>query len=258
MKTSIREERLIVVSDIHLGNRLFPAARRHLSRLIQHAKRSGYSLCINGDGVDIMQMSIGLFTRELADCARALRDPSHPAPKLFYVVGNHDIIIEHFLEDWGSVVTVPFLNVHSGDLRVRIDHGHIYDAMFVRFPRLYGAATMVGRRLISFSPRLYTAVESAASALNAGSRHVRGGPQPALSRGAGEPARFLEIADEISRRGFDVVTFGHTHVPGEVRLPSGARYFNTGSWLNDPYCVVLDHGQVSFGPVSQLLEGAAQ
>jgi UDP-2,3-diacylglucosamine pyrophosphatase LpxH len=260
MKTSVREERMIVVSDVHLGNRLFPAASGQLSNLIDHAGASGYNLCINGDGIDIMQMSLGRLTRELADCYRALqRFPDHL--KVYYVVGNHDIVIEHFLEDWGRVVAVPFLNLTSGDLRIRVDHGHMYDELFVRFPRLYTGATVLGRWLLSFSPMVYRRLEATGERSVKIRRRLlgslRGRQQPDGIATSGENLAFRERAEEISWRGFDVVTFGHTHHPGQTALRGGAVYYNTGSWLNSPYCLMVDHGRIWFGPVAHLLDGGA-
>jgi UDP-2,3-diacylglucosamine pyrophosphatase LpxH len=96
---------------------------------------TGFSLCINGDGLDIVQMSPGTADTRAAVATAQLRRSPKPGLKVYYVVGNHDILIEHFLADWGGIVTVPFLNVRSGDLRIRIDHGHLHDEMFLRFPR---------------------------------------------------------------------------------------------------------------------------
>jgi UDP-2,3-diacylglucosamine pyrophosphatase LpxH len=262
MITTVREERLLVVSDIHLGNRLFPAVNRHLGALIRFAYRNRFSLCINGDGVDIMQMSLGRLTRELSACYRELRAFPEAGLKVYYVVGNHDILIEHFLEDWGSIVTVPFLNLHSGDRRIRIDHGHLHDEMFLRFPRLYTAVTVLGRWAISLSPRLYERVEVLNEAVQTAARRLTGGGRTAAAAGAagipGEHPSFREAAEEVSLRGFDAVIFGHTHHPGRVMLRSGAVYYNTGSWLHRPRCVAIDRGRIWFGQVSALLEGSAR
>ena len=60
-------------------------------------------------------------------------------------MGNHDIALEHFLTDVGRMRVVPFLSVTSGDKRIRVEHGHMYDDMFLRFPRMYYAFTLIGR-----------------------------------------------------------------------------------------------------------------
>jgi UDP-2,3-diacylglucosamine pyrophosphatase LpxH len=261
MITTVREERLVVISDVHLGNQLFPAVHRHLGELIRFAYRNRYSLCINGDGVDIMQMSLGRLTRQLSACYRELRAFPAAGLKVYYVVGNHDILIEHFLEDWGSIITVPFLNLHSGTQRIRIDHGHLHDEMFLRFPRVYTAVTVLGRWMISLSPRLYEQVEVLNEALHGVALRVTG-DRMAVGEDSGggipgEHASFRAAAEEISLRGFDAVIFGHTHHPGRVVLRSGAVYYNTGSWLHRPRCVAIDQGRIWFGRVSEFLTGRA-
>ena len=60
----------------------------------------------------------------------------------------------------------------------------------------------------------------------------------------GEPPQFREAAYELSRRGFDVVVFGHTHHPGEVELENGKRYLNPGSWLLSCHYVEIQNGEV--------------
>ena len=53
MITDVREERLLVTSDTHIGN-LFCDARRGLIRLLEYARANGYNVCINGDGIDVL------------------------------------------------------------------------------------------------------------------------------------------------------------------------------------------------------------
>ena len=60
---------------------------------------------------------------------------------MYYVVGNHDLVLEHFLDSILTFTLSPFLNVASGDARIRIEHGHLYDPFFARYPDLYELAT---------------------------------------------------------------------------------------------------------------------
>jgi hypothetical protein len=71
---------------------------------------------------------------------------------------------------------------------------------------------------------------------------IEGAP---LSRIPGEHPAFREAALELSHRGFDSIVFGHTHHAGEVVLETGARYYNSGSWLMGTPFISIDHGRVS-------------
>jgi UDP-2,3-diacylglucosamine pyrophosphatase LpxH len=37
--------------------------------------------------------------------------------RVYYVVGNHDIYVEHFLDEWLGTTVCPFLNITSGGKR---------------------------------------------------------------------------------------------------------------------------------------------
>ena len=252
MKTTIREERLIILSDLHLGNPLMQSGRRFRD-LLQYAMDNRYSVCINGDGVDIVQMSIGRLTHELSQCFNVLSQFSTVGLRVYYTVGNHDIVFEHFLRDWSGLTVVPFLNVLSGDKRIRVEHGHMYDSIFLRFPRFYSIATILGGWTIRVSPTLYHVINRSWLRLISSPdayRSWRSGN--GVAHTPSEHPSFRAAAEEIAQRGFDAVVFGHTHYAGHAPLRDGAQYFNTGFWLSRPFCVVLEDGNIWFGPVDEL------
>ena len=64
MKTAVREDRLLVISDVHMGNPLH-RPRQAFMDMIRFALDNDYSLCINGDGIDIAQLSVTRLTADL-------------------------------------------------------------------------------------------------------------------------------------------------------------------------------------------------
>lgn len=257
MNTTIREERLLVVSDVHLGNRLF-RARRPFIDFLNYARSHHYNLCINGDGVDIVQTTLMQITRDLFECTGSIRKFSHDGLKVYYTVGNHDIVLEHFLDDWEIIRLAPFLNLYSGDKRIRIEHGHLYDDQFVNHPRLYTAATRLGGLALRVHPSVYHLLEKSRTGVERLQRMFR----PRKGRDTvedeaesipDEPQMFRERALEISRHGFDAVIFGHTHCWGQVRLNSESIYVNTGSWLFEPHFAEIDSGEVTLKRVADCL-----
>ncbi len=236
MIISTREERLVVISDLHLGNP-FCHAKRRIVEFLAHAVDEGYSICINGDGLDIAQTSFVKLTREIPEVFSQLKRAKRNGRNVFYCIGNHDIMLQHLLDDWGLLTVVPFLNVRSGDKRFHIQHGHQYDSFYMSRPGLYGFATHMAGYLLNVAPELYR-VWIAFERLKG---RIRG-------RGRGidaEPSSFIEAADEICQRGFDGVIFGHTHHPGAVALPDDGLYINTGSWLLRPHFAEIVHGRLS-------------
>ena len=227
---------MVVISDLHLGNP-FSRARDKAIRFVRWASSQGFDVCINGDGLEIAQASFSKMATDLPEIARAIRDVNRAGRSVYYVVGNHDILLEHFLEDWGRLTVAPFLNITSGQTRIRIEHGHLYDPFFVKHPRLYEVLTRTGGLALKINPSLYK-LWIWFERLRAYRRSRRTGI-------VGEPPEFAEAAYELSRRGFDAIVFGHTHHLGEVALENGGRYFNPGSWLLSSHFVEIDAGRVT-------------
>lgn len=244
---NVREERLVVISDLHIGNPA-SACREDLLRFMDEACEAGYSLCINGDGFDIMQTSFLRLSRELPDVFAAIRRFGRKGLRVYYVVGNHDIPLESFLNNWGDLIFLPFLNLSSGAARIRIEHGYLYDPFFVKWPRTYEALTHAAGTVLSVFPRAYRAWILYERVKN---RRHRGADGL-----AGEPPAFGAAARAILERGFDAVIFGHTHHPGVVSFPEGGRYINTGSFMLGPDFAVIEHGEARLERWSSGLWGA--
>lgn len=236
MITSIRAEKLVVVSDLHLGNP-FSHAKKQVIPFMKWAANQGYDICINGDGLEIAQASFSKVAQDVPELFRALGEIRKQGREVYYVTGNHDIALEHFLEDWGVMKVSPFLNVENGSTRIRIEHGHVYDPFFVKNPALYEALTYLAGFLLKLHPNLYRlwiSFERWKSRMRAKKTGI-----------IGEPPSFREAAVDLNRRGFDVVVFGHTHHPGETRLESGGQYFNPGSWMMTTHFVLIEGSKVS-------------
>ncbi len=236
MITSIKSEKLVVISDLHLGNP-FSNARKIAIPFIKWAANQGFDICINGDGLEIAQSSFNKIAFDVPELFRTLGEVRRKGREVYYVTGNHDIALEHFLEDWGVMKVSPFLNVKSGHSRIRIEHGHIYDPFFVKFPRLYEFLTHVGGYFLKMNPkfyRLWIQFENYTSRMRAKKTGI-----------IGEMPQFKEAAEEISRRGFDAIVFGHTHHAGSSELESGAVYMNPGSWMLSTHYVEIHNGSIN-------------
>ncbi|MEP4378372.1 MAG: metallophosphoesterase [Alphaproteobacteria bacterium] len=238
MKTNVREDKIILMSDVHLGNP-FCTTKREIGEFLEWVSTTDYALCINGDWLEIAQTSFTKLAREAPELMSRLSSIFNAGNHLYYVVGNHDIVFEHFIEAWGGFQVVPFLNVRSSDKRIRVEHGHLYDPFFSNHPAAYEFVTHLAGYFLHAWPRLYyqwIRFEKLKSRFR----------RPEDGEGIeGEDKAFSAAADEILRRGFDVVCFGHTHHAGVVNLGEGRLYVNTGTWLFNPTFVVIENGEVS-------------
>lgn len=232
MITDIEARKIVVISDLHLGNP-FSKAKQNTLEFLHWAAREGYDVVINGDGFEIAQVSFSKIARDVPEVFHALKTTTRSV-HVYYVVGNHDIVFENFLNDWGGFKVAPFLNLWSGDKRVRIEHGHLYDPFFVKNPELYEFATWLGGFALKLHPSLYNLwikFEKIKSRFFA----------PKQKGILGEHPNFSEAAIELLNRGFDAVIFGHTHHVGRVEYDDGQLYMNSGSWmLGSAYIEIVD------------------
>lgn len=238
MITEIRDRKLVVISDLHLGNP-FSKAKNPTVAFLEWAGQKGYDVIINGDGFEIAQVSFSRIARDVPQVFHALKSFTARGRSVYYVIGNHDIVMENFLNDWGGFKMAPFLNVWSGSKRIRIEHGHLYDPFFVRNPELYEFMTWLAGFALKLHPSLYKLW------IRFEKLKSRVFWRKATDGIIGEHTAFREAACELARRGFDAVIFGHTHHAGHSPLPDGAHYFNTGSWLMGTPFVEIDGGRIS-------------
>jgi len=233
---STTTDRMFVVSDLHLGNPASTAERRLLS-LLDHAADIGASVCINGDGFDVLQMSFTRLVSAGLPVVNKLRHVQEAGGTVHYVVGNHDIVFEHFMDNVMTYAMSPFLNVESGGRRIRVEHGHIYDPFFARYPRFYGASTRAAGLVLWVNHDTYKLWTYASAKMDARRRRKAGDDVLGFSY-------CHEAAEMLLERGFDAVIFGHTHNPEAVELPSGT-YINSGNWLRGHTYVDIDHGELT-------------
>jgi len=232
----IDEERLFVISDLHLGNPASTAATRVLP-FLDYVADEGASLCIDGDGFDMLQTSFKRLVNAGVPVLAKLRRITANGGNVYYVVGNHDLVLEHFLDSILALELSPFLNLRSGDARIRIEHGHLYDPFFARYPDLYETATHLAGLALFVHADVYRGWTWLSDKADQRRRARAGEDITAASYCHG-------AAEMLLSRGFDTVVFGHTHNPEHVQMPSGD-YVNCGNWLRSASYVEIDHGNVA-------------
>ena len=226
------EERMVVVSDLHLG---CPAssAEKHFGSFVDEVAHAGYALCVNGDGFDLLQSSASGLATSGFPVLQKLQELALSGTSVYYVVGNHDLALEHVLFDL-SFHVVPFLNLRSGDRLIRIEHGHVYEPVFTRAPWFYNLCARLGRYFLLInadSYELWTKVQQRVD------ERRRKADRP-------RPYPHHEAASDLFRRGFDAVVFGHTHRP-ELSEFDGGTFVNGGDWLRRRTYVTIDAGELS-------------
>jgi UDP-2,3-diacylglucosamine pyrophosphatase LpxH len=230
----VAEERLVVISDLHLGNPASHAATT-VPAFLDYVRAEGFALCINGDGFEMLQTRFSRLIREALPLMTQISRLRREGQRVYYIVGNHDIYVEHFLDEWLATRICPFVNLTSGGRRIRIEHGHLYDPVFARSPDFYEAITRLAGLALFVRPDIYQVWDSAAQRLD---RYLRRSVQ-----GTEDTITYHRAAAEVLRRGFDAVIYGHTHRAESVQLPQGL-YVNSGSWVRGGTYVEIQQGKV--------------
>jgi len=233
MQIETQSDRMLVISDLHIGNP-FSTAKRKLGDFLRYCRDGRFDLVINGDGFEILQASFGVLARDSIGILAELRDMMAGGCRVFYVIGNHDIALEHLLQSTYAQRISPFLNVSSGGRRIRIEHGHLYDPSFIKHPVLYEVLTRAAGPLLHVYPDVYRAWSSYQRWKDRWTRR--------RAKSHLEASVYYEAADRILKRGFDTVVFGHTHKAEEVELYPGQRYINCGNWLRGQHYVEIIEG----------------
>ena len=236
MQTEINSDQMVIISDLHIGNP-FCTAKRQVINFLEHFVQAGYDICINGDIFEIAQVSIARIAQDVPEVLSSLRRCAKSGAKIYYIIGNHDIVLENFFADWGPFKILPFANIHSGNQRIRIEHGHLYDPFFVKYPFTYEFLTKSSGIPLNLCPSLYKLYMNIEKYINnIKKKHSKG-----IS---GEKIEFSWAAYELIRRGFDTVIFGHTHRIGKLEIEPGKFYFNPGSWMINSNYVEINSGTI--------------
>ena len=110
MQVNLCNNRMLVISDIHMGSPLFKKIHV-LERFFEYTIQNRFDVCINGDGIDISQSSWNQMSRDVPVIFQKISKMRSLGLKVYYVIGNHDIILENFLQDWEYFELLPFINL---------------------------------------------------------------------------------------------------------------------------------------------------
>jgi len=239
--TLITEDRLHIISDIHLGHPSFVQSDK-LNSFLTYLSEQNTSLCINGDGIDLLQLSVPKVLDEIPSVLAGLKAfLARGTNKIYYVVGNHDIYMESYLEHSGIFNVVPFLEVLSGDQRIHIEHGYLYDFSHIYFPGSITQLTKMAGLFLKPSPGLYHLYGRVTQIMF----RLRNRTKTEQGTIPFDRPNLVKAASEILERGFNSVIFGHSHYAGMEDFGDDKKYANAGSWLADKiHYIDIDKGEI--------------
>ncbi|MFO0880458.1 MAG: UDP-2,3-diacylglucosamine diphosphatase [Gemmataceae bacterium] len=205
----------VILSDIHLGSTNCQAKRlRVLLERIVEGDLPTARLILNGDVFDSIDFRrLHKAHWKILSLLRKLSDQI----EIVWLAGNHDgsaEIISHLL---GVTVEDEYI-LTTGEERLLILHGHVFDAFIESYPWLTWFADQA-YRCLQWIDRTHRFAKMAKHGSKTFLRCTE-----KISQGAVELAR---------RRGCTMVTCGHTHVP-LTQVEQAIPYFNSGCWTELP------------------------
>jgi len=117
--------------------------------------------------------------------------------------------------------------VVSGNRRIHIEHGHVFDRRFQQFPRLHLQISKILGKLLKISPQffhLFFHLEWWLSGIN-----KKNGGGSALF----DVPRNLSAAQDLFAKGFDIVILAHSHLHGLHLMEDGKVFANAGAWTSN-------------------------
>lgn len=220
--------KIIFVSDLHLGDQRFKETH-FLDFVDNYISKNCAHLIIAGDLFELMQQDTEQI---LKNCQKVISRLWKLAQKIkiTYIIGNHDLYLANFIFNWQNIHLIyPALQFKSGNYQIHIEHGHLQQEEYKKWPELYNDLAKLGGFLNLFDPNLQNTVSHGLSALDK-IKHNFSIANKAKS--AKKLDDFAQSAQSIMQKGADYVIFGHTHEPEELILDNGKKYINIGDWVD--------------------------
>ena len=135
-------DRLVVFSDLHVGNRrrgddFLKNAGLFMHVLEQHYLAQGYTLVLNGDIEELLRFSLTEIESRWPDLYTLFGHFYH-AGRLYKVVGNHDIALPLYREYPFSEILIDGLKLRYKQDVLFLFHGHQASSFQTRFSVLVG------------------------------------------------------------------------------------------------------------------------
>ena len=220
---------VVVLSDVHLGT--YGCRAKELLTYLKSISPS--ILILNGDIIDVWQLSKHYFPGSHIGVIREILTLMSKGTRVFYITGNHDEVLRRYVDiGLGNFMLTDKLVLEIDNKMTWIFHGDVFDhttkggakmlaklgssgyAMLILLNRMINhCLALFGKERISLSKRVMESVNKAVKKIN----------------------DFETTAAEIAiEKKYDYVICGHIHQPQvrEVTNKDGTvTYLNSGDWI---------------------------
>ena len=236
---------IVFISDLHLGDLRITEEQEDLlvNFLTEYVMPQATRLVIAGDLFEISQRSIQEILLSSKKSISALWRVAQAIP-VDYVIGNHDLFVKGFIEEFSSYQNITFHHpsciFEVEGYKIHVEHGHQYQPEYIANPELYNALAEFGGFLDRISPEIEDIIGNFRSTLESVKDSIiptswKEGPEYEKDVDA-----YCQAAMELMDAGANYVVFGHTHRLNSMKF-GGNQYVNCGDWkVNSTFATFQD------------------
>lgn len=226
----------IFLSDVHLRDGT-SAKSRVVVKFLQEVASRFDRVIVLGDLLDVWPGTTKFLIRQYGPILEALADLVRAGQEVHYVEGNHDFLLGEYFsrelgirvhtDDWVETWAGKKIYIAHGDLGNSADRTYPLIRKFLRAPPIHWV-----KSLLPGSWAYHVGVSSSKL-----SRHLQKRSEAEWAQ-IEEKVRvtYRNSAQDLFKKGYDVVIMGHTHVPDDFKVDIDGRtcrYLNTGDWVRN-------------------------
>lgn len=235
------KNRLLIVADAHLpldNRRGGEQQTERFIKLLKQEKTKTSTLVLLGDIFDFWYEWDHVIPKRAFPVLLLLHQFVLDGISVHYFAGNHDFRIKGFLE------TEIGLSVHMNQWETTVDGKRVYfhhgdgmaasDSSYRKMKRVFRSR---------WAQNLFKIFVHPDFAMQLGRRTSDGGRHLHNSGKKKHPLEleYVECAQSLARKGFDIIVFGHTHMQASIPLEGGV-FFNPGPFLEQHRFGILEDG----------------
>ena len=222
----------LFISDIHLGT-----TNSQTDKLIEFLSNNYFKkIYLVGDIIDMTAMKKRFYWKKKHNKTIQLLLKLSKKSDVTYIIGNHDIFLESFLDEkFGNIIIKEkYTHITKKKEKCLVIHGHQFDGALMTYTWLY----WLGSFLYDFSIWLSKYVNHIRKLFNLPywslSMFLKSKTKKAI--------KFINNFEEIvakyaKEENVDTVIAGHIHMLEDKEI-SDIRYMNCGCWTEYTSCIV--------------------
>lgn len=224
--------KLYFASDLHLGSPNYASSREREDKIVRWLdmiKADAAEVFLMGDVFDFWFEYTTVVPKGYIRFLGKLAELSDAGIKIYMFKGNHDMwMFEYFKDEFGAIIIDNELEMERGGKKFYLHHGDGLGPGDAKYKVLknFFRSKICQWLFERVHPNLGVGIANKWSR----SSRITGSKKPNKDQ---EQEWLVQYCREVLQtRHFDLLVFGHRHVPLDIQLNEESRYINLGEWLS--------------------------